>query len=135
MPNYVARAYSLDENNGNTLWSDAIAKEMKDVSTAYRILDNGDIVPIVYHQLGFQMIFDVKMEDLCLKARLIAGGHVIEPPATITYATVVSRKTVRIALTLDALNDLPVKVVYIQNDLHHGTCHREDMDSPGPRVW
>ena len=33
-----------------------------------------------------------------------------EPPKTITYASVVSREKVRIALTLDALHDLPVKV-------------------------
>ena len=39
-------------------------------------------------------------------------------PAAVTYASVVSRETVRIALTLAALNDLKVK------------CG-EDMDLPG----
>ena len=38
-----------------------------------------------------------------------------EAPATITYASVVSRESVRIALTLDALNDLEVKAEDIQN--------------------
>ena len=36
--------------------------------------------------------------------------------STITYASVVSRETVRIALTLATLNDFPVKVSDIQND-------------------
>ena len=61
------------------------------------------------------MIFDFKMEDLRCKARLVAGGHVTEPPETIIYESVVSRDTVRIALELSALNDLPVKVADIQN--------------------
>jgi len=61
------------------------------------------------------MIFDVKMEDFHLKARLVARGHKTEAPATITYASVVSRKTVRIALLMAALNDLEVKVGNILN--------------------
>ena len=38
-----------------------------------------------------------------------------EAPATLTYASVVSRESVRIALTLAALNDLEVKTVDIEN--------------------
>ena len=61
------------------------------------------------------MILDVKIEYFRHKARMLTVGHVMEPPAIITYARVVSRDTVGIALTSAALNDLPVKVVYIQN--------------------
>ena len=43
------------------------------------------------------------------------GGHLAEPLANIPYAIVVSRYTVRITLTLDALNDLPIKVADINN--------------------
>ena len=50
------------------------------------------------------------MEDFRCKARLVAGGHMTKAPATITYASVVSRETVRIALLMAALNDLNVKV-------------------------
>ena len=50
------------------------------------------------------MIFEVKMEDFRRKASLVAGGHMMEPPATIMYASVVSGDTVRIALALAALN-------------------------------
>ena len=55
------------------------------------------------------MIFDVKMEDFRRKARLVAGGHMTEQPDVMTYANVVSCKTVRLALTIDTLNDLKVK--------------------------
>ena len=61
------------------------------------------------------MIFGVKMEDLCCKARLVAGGHVTDPPVTITYVSVVYREKVGIALTLVALNDFPVKLTDVQN--------------------
>jgi hypothetical protein len=62
------------------------------------------------------MVWDVKMEDFCRKARFVAGGHMTETPASNTYASIVSRKkSVCIALTLAALNDLEVKTADIKN--------------------
>jgi hypothetical protein len=56
------------------------------------------------------------MENFQRKARLVAGGHMTEvSSATMTYASVVSRESVRIALTLAALNDLEVKTADIEN--------------------
>ena len=34
------------------------------------------------------------------KACLVAGGHMVEAPKSLTYASMVSRESVRIALTL-----------------------------------
>ncbi len=45
----------------------------------------------------------------------MAGGHLTQAPATITYASVVSRETVRLALTFASLNDLEVKVGNVLN--------------------
>ncbi len=42
-------------------------------------------------------------------------GHKTKAPATITYASVVSRETVRIALLMAALNNLEVKVGDVLN--------------------
>jgi hypothetical protein len=62
------------------------------------------------------MVYDVKMENFQRKARLVAGGHMTEvTSSTVTYASVVSRESVRIALTLAALNDLEVKTADIEN--------------------
>lgn len=55
------------------------------------------------------------MEDFQRKARLVAGGHMTEAPASITYASVVSRESVRIALPIAALNDLDVKTADIED--------------------
>ncbi len=51
------------------------------------------------------MIFDVKMEDFRQKAWLIAWGHMTKAPATITFASVISRETVWLGLLLAALNN------------------------------
>jgi hypothetical protein len=61
------------------------------------------------------MIFDVKMEDFRRKSRCVAGGHITDTTHEMTYASVVSRETVRIALTLAALNELDVKMADIEN--------------------
>ena len=61
------------------------------------------------------MVFDVKMEDFRHKARLVAGSHVTEAPAKITYASIMSRETVRIALMITSLNDLELKSGNILN--------------------
>jgi hypothetical protein len=61
------------------------------------------------------MICDVKMEDFCCKAIFVAGGHTTDTPRAMTYASVVSRESVRVALNLAALNDLDVKMANIEN--------------------
>ena len=62
------------------------------------------------------------MEDFRRKARLVVGGHMMEAPKPLTYASIVSRETVRIALTIAALNDLEVKTVDVQNAFLTAPC-------------
>jgi hypothetical protein len=114
-PKTVKEALALDRKNGNTLWANAIEKEMKEVCIAFNILPDGQSAPIGYQKIPCHMIFDVKMEDFWQKARLVAGGSQTETPVTITYASVVSRETVRLALTIASLNDLEVKVGDVLN--------------------
>ena len=55
------------------------------------------------------MIFDVKLgENYRRKARMVGGEHTTTAPASITYSSVVSRDSVRIALTIAALKDLEI---------------------------
>jgi hypothetical protein len=61
------------------------------------------------------MIFDVKMKDFRRNARFVAGGHTTYTPHAMTYASVVSRESVRVSLTLAALNDLDIKMADIEN--------------------
>eukprot|EP00957_Ditylum_brightwellii_P126543 9644942-Ditylum_brightwellii.AAC.1 len=61
------------------------------------------------------MIFDVKKEAFWHKARMVASGHMLDPPATVTYSSVVCHEIVNIALTILALNDLEAKAADVQN--------------------
>jgi hypothetical protein len=100
VPKTVKETLALDCKNGNTLWADAIAKEMKEVRIAFNILPDGHSAPIRYQKIPCHMMFDVIMKDFRWKARQVAGGHQTEAPATITYASMVSRETVCLALTI-----------------------------------
>jgi hypothetical protein len=92
----------LDVKNGNPFWEDAIAKEMKDVKVVFKVLDEEAHEPVNYQFMKCHIIFNVKLEDFRRKARLVAGGHMTDPPAVATYASVVSGESVRIALTAAA---------------------------------
>jgi hypothetical protein len=105
----------LDKEADNTLWQDAVRKEMSKVRIAFQIIGDDENPPPTYQEIRCHLVFDVKMENFQRKARLVAGGHTTETPASITYASVVSRESVRIALTLAALNDLEVKSADIEN--------------------
>jgi hypothetical protein len=59
----VQEAIEIDRKNGNTLWQDAIKKEMDAFSIAFHILaDDKKILP-GYQQIKCHLIFDIKMED------------------------------------------------------------------------
>jgi hypothetical protein len=90
----VEEAYAIDEATGTTFWRDAIAKEMKNVHVAFNVLTDGAAPPPDHQYICCQMIFDIKMEDFCCKARIVAGGHATKAPATLTYASIMSRETV-----------------------------------------
>jgi hypothetical protein len=110
IPKTVREALALDRKNANTLWADAIAKEMREVCSAFNILPDGGSAPIGYQKIPCHMIFDVKVEDFRQKMRLVAGGHLTKAPVTITCSSVVLGETVRLALTFVSLIDLEVKV-------------------------
>ena len=40
------------------------------------------------------MFLDIKIKDLMHKERLVAGDYMTDPPAVITYMSIVSRETV-----------------------------------------
>jgi hypothetical protein len=114
LPKSVAEALALDKENNNTLWYDAIQKELKNVKVAFHFLTEEEQTPVGYKEIPCHIIFDVKM-DFTRKARFIAGGHKTDPPSSITYSSVVTRDSVRIAFLIAALNDLDVQTADIGN--------------------
>ena len=75
----------------------------------------GELIPLTYQMIRCHMVYDIEMENFRQKVWFVAGGHMTEVPTTITYASVVSHESVRIALTLAALNGLEVKTTDIEN--------------------
>jgi Reverse transcriptase (RNA-dependent DNA polymerase) len=60
------------------------------------------------------IIFNVKI-DFMHKARLVARGHLTDPPTTLTYSSVVYSRNVRLAFLIAALDDLNILVADIGN--------------------
>jgi hypothetical protein len=71
---------------------------------AFKFLDENQGVPIGHKWIRSHLIFDVKM-DFTRKARYVAGGHMTDPPASITYSSIVSRDSVHIAFLIVTLSD------------------------------
>jgi PAS domain-containing protein len=116
VPKTTKEAIQIDLENNNTLWQDAIALEMKNNRVAFEE-HHGDVSKLIgYEEITGHIIFDVKLsENFRRKARFVADGHRVETPASITYSTVVYRDSVRILLTIAALNDLDVQGADVQN--------------------
>ena len=82
---------------------------------SFKALEDGEEVTIGYTYVRCHMIFDVKMVYCRQKARLVAGEHMTDTPATMTYTRVVSRETVCLALVVSELTDLEVKCRDVMN--------------------
>ena len=114
LPTSAEHARELDRRNKNTFWMDALSKEMRNVGAAFKILPEGQQAPVHWTKVTGHIIFDVKM-DFTRKARWVLDGHKTPNPVCSTYAGVVSRDSIRIALTYAALNGLEVCAADIQN--------------------
>ena len=109
LPKTVEEALALDKEDVYDLWWKAIQKEMSAVKVAFKILHHDDKPSIGSQYIKCHMVFSIKMEGFSRKACLVAGCHMVEAPKSLTFGSVVSRESVRISLTLAALNDLKVK--------------------------
>ena len=66
------------------------------------------------------------------KARFVADGNKTKTPSTMTYLSVVSRDSVRIALTIAALSDLDALACDIQNAYITVECKDQVWVVAGP---
>jgi hypothetical protein len=133
LPTSVEHAYELDRKNGNNLWREAIELEMSKVKIAFKTLDDGDEPPPGYQFMTMHLVWEVKMsEGFRRKVRMVAGGHLVDTPEEMRYSTVVTRETVRIALTMAALHDLEVKSSDIQNAYLTAPCAEKIWTTLGP---
>ena len=106
---------------------------MQNVRIAFELLEGateeqmrtGKIKP-GYNFITTHMIFDIKMDGkFTRKARLVADGHKTKAPSSITYSSVVSRDSVRIAFMIASLNDLQVFACDIGNAYLNAPCREK----------
>jgi hypothetical protein len=132
LPRSVQDALAIDAATHTTYWRDAIALEIKNVDVAFQDLEENEKVPVGYQYVKCHMIFDVKIGSLKRKARYVAGGHMTDQPEVATYASVVSRESVRLGLLIAALNGLSILSADIQNAYLTSPCEEKIYTILGP---
>ena len=77
IPKVVKEAKRFDQENGDTLWWEAICNEMRNVRPAVEVWEKEvEHIPPGYQQIKCHMIFDVKMgENFRRKAMFVTGWH------------------------------------------------------------
>ena len=105
---------------------------MTNVGIAFDLLEQLERVPPGWNKASRHIIFDIKM-DFTRKARWVKDGHKTPDPTTSAYAGVVSRESVRTALTYAALMGIDVmaadvQITYLQalsSEKHYVVCGAE----------
>eukprot|EP00804_Cyclotella_cryptica_P013947 CCRYP_002465-RA/>CCRYP_002465-RA protein AED:0.03 eAED:0.04 QI:0/0/0/0.83/0.6/0.5/6/0/916 len=115
IPKSVEEVYAIDKATDTTLVQ-CNRQGMPNVRVAFYILVDGAAPPPDHQFICCHMIFD---------ARLVAGGHAAKAPATLAYASVVSRETVRIALLVAALNDVDIWAADVLNAYITAPCREK----------
>ena len=97
VPRSVLEAYTFDKENSNNLWAKAIEKEIGTlIALKCFQFESPQYKPGPDYQYApLRIIFDVK-SDGRRKARLVAGGHVVDHGALNRYASVVKGSSVRL---------------------------------------
>jgi hypothetical protein len=106
LPKTTAEALSINKEIVNTLWANAIAKEMKNVVPAFKIAEDNESVPRCHYFFKCHLILIQRWRTFAGRPGwLVADGYMTKAPVAIIYACGVLRETVMIALTIAALND------------------------------
>jgi len=131
LPKTMEEALDIDRITKTTFWRDAIQNKMKNNRQAFEFLEEDEKVPISCKWIKCHMVFDVKM-DFTRKARNVVGGEMTDPPSRITYSSVVSRDSIRIAFLIAALNDIDILACDIGNAYLNATPREKVYTTAGP---
>ena len=123
IPKLVPEALDIDKEYGNHLWRYSINKDMPKIENSVDEYGGDPSDLILYQQITGHMIFDVKIgKKIWRKVRFVVDGHNIEAPSLITYIAVVSSDSIRICLTISALNDLDFLVADVYHAYTSAPC-------------
>ena len=74
LPALVDQALEIVKRTGNTLWADAIAKEMKDVRIAFKCLNPGKHPPLDYKWIKCHIFLTSKLKTSEGRPAWLLGG-------------------------------------------------------------
>jgi hypothetical protein len=131
LPRSVKEALEIDRKNGSTFWAASLTKEMSNVYVAFEMLGPNKPAPPGWHKASGHIIFDVKM-DFAHKAHWVKDGHKTPDSTTPSFAGVVSRESIRIALTCAELLGLPVWGGDIRNAYLQALSSEKNLIICGP---
>jgi hypothetical protein len=116
LPKTRKDALKLDEKNGNKLWQESLNIEMDQIDDyeTFRHVPRNLPPPPDYKLIRVHFVFTVK-HDLRRKSRLVAGGHMTDPPKDSVYSGVVTLRSLRLCMLLAELNGLKVEAADIGN--------------------
>ncbi len=126
----MEEALRLDAANGIHFWEDAIKKEMSKACKAYIPVEGCTPAEVRaneidqlrgYQEIQCHIVFDVKI-DFSRKACFVAGGHMTVTLNTLTYSSVVSRDSVKIAFLITALNNIDIMACNVGNAYLNAPC-------------
>jgi hypothetical protein len=97
VPRNIKQAIEFDRINGNTLWQDSIKLEIKALTDleCFDFKDPDHKCGSDYQKTTLTMIFGVK-QDLRHKARLVAGGHLVDGLDHDIYSSTVKGVSVKL---------------------------------------
>ena len=133
VPKDTAHAQALDEANGNALWKEAADKEIASLLTLgcfdFRSPDDDPGKEFQYVKLT--MIYEVK-QDGRRKARLVAGGHLVDPRGVNTRSTVVKGVSVRLLDLIAHRDKLKIVCGDVGNAFVTAPCLEKVYSRAGP---
>ena len=134
VPFGIKQAMMLDKENGNTLWSDAMKKELECLNQwkVFRILEKGEEAPKGHKQIPHHFAFDVKFQGLRHRARLVAGGNWNILDNDETHSGAVGMDSVRIGFLLGELNQLKCCAADVSSACLHGLTREKVHFVAGP---
>ncbi len=133
VPQNVRHAYELDKESGTTFWADAIKKEIDSLLAleCFSFHHPGYKPNSEYQFAKLSMIFEVK-QDGRRKARLVAGGHMIDPMGINSRSTVVKGISVRLLDLVAHRDSLQILCGDIGNAFITADCLEKVYSRAGP---
>ena len=133
IPRSVKHALELDAEAGNTFWADAIRKEVESLLAFDCFSFHApDYKPSSEYQwTKLTMIFEVK-QDGRRKARLVAGGYLVDPKGINSRSTVVKGISVRLLDLIAHRDNLPILCGDIGNAFITADCMEKIYSRAGP---